>query len=555
MKTKLTLLIILFPLFFIYEKANAQAPNWAWAKSAGTGSPTADDFGNSIALDANGNAYLIGVINGGPLGGWSTIFMRKYDQSGNILWTKNIGGNGNAEEGIGIAADSAGNIYITGSFKSNPVMFDNITLINAGGKDVFIAKLDTSGIVIWAKKAGGTGNDEGRDIALDANGNLFLTGSFKSAEITFDSITLTNDSAGFDDIFIAKYDPSGNVLWAKSAGGISNDNAEGVSVDLNGNSFITGGFRSPIIIFGTDTLTRVASNSDFFITKFDSFGNVIWAKSDEGSISCGSKSNGIVTDPFGNVFITGTFCTPLNIGSSSLIGDIFIVKYDPFGNVIWANSAKTKQNANSNSIAIDLNGNLYITGVYRDTLHFGNIFLPCGTYNDNVFIAKYDALGNILWAKNTANSSSMYPICSDIAVDVNGNSYIVGSFAASNFNFDTIVLHNALIPMPGYWTYDLFIAKLYNSITTGIGVPNPAENGVTIHPNPAISYFTITLPGSNKNYDISITDIKGEIMVRDKYFSPSNAINISTAYFPQGVYAVHVQLDGFIETKKVIVLK
>ncbi|MBI3502643.1 MAG: SBBP repeat-containing protein, partial [Bacteroidetes bacterium] len=109
---------------------------------------------------------------------------------------------------------------------------------------------------LWAQHAGGTSYDEGRSIATDANGNVLVTGIFQSSTITFGTTTLTNANAGYPDIFIVKYDASGNVLWAKSAGGTSADYGYGIAADANGNVLVTGYFLSPAITFGTTTLTN-----------------------------------------------------------------------------------------------------------------------------------------------------------------------------------------------------------------------------------------------------------------------------------------------------------
>ena len=136
---------------------------------------------------------------------------------------------------------------------------------------------------LWAKGAGGTYNDYTHSIAVDANGNSYVTGYFDSPTITFGSTVLTNanSAGGTCDIFIVKYDESGNVLWAKGEGGTSTDYAYSITVDANGNSFITGYFDSPSIIFGSTTLTNAdntGNTGDIFIVKYNTSGNVLWAK-------------------------------------------------------------------------------------------------------------------------------------------------------------------------------------------------------------------------------------------------------------------------------------
>ena len=135
---------------------------------------------------------------------------------------------------------------------------------------------------LWAQSAGGTSGDEGRSCATDASGNVIATGLFSSPTITFGTTVLTN--AGGNDMFIVKYDPSGNVLWAKSAGGTSGAGGNSCTTDASGNIIATGYFTSPTITFGTTVLTNAnAGSSDIFIVKYDSGGNVLWAKSEGGT--------------------------------------------------------------------------------------------------------------------------------------------------------------------------------------------------------------------------------------------------------------------------------
>ncbi|MEK7263262.1 MAG: SBBP repeat-containing protein [Bacteroidota bacterium] len=131
----------------------------------------------------------------------------------------------------------------------------------------------------WAKRARGGGYDYGKGIATDENGNCYVTGYFNSSTITFGSVMLTNtDNSGSSDMYLVKYDSSGNVLWANCAGGYSADYGNSIATDGNGNCYVTGYFWSPTITFGSVTLINANSFSDMFVVKYDSNGNVVWAK-------------------------------------------------------------------------------------------------------------------------------------------------------------------------------------------------------------------------------------------------------------------------------------
>ena len=142
---------------------------------------------------------------------------------------------------------------------------------------------------------------------MDLNGNLYITGYFDSPLLIFGSTTLTNASQGQGDIFVVKYNASGNVLWAKSAGGWYIDVGNGIAVDANGSSYITGMFNSPSITFGNTVLTDSSGYfcgggqgcSDIFLVKYDSTGNVLWAQraggiDHDGGTGINLDANGII---------------------------------------------------------------------------------------------------------------------------------------------------------------------------------------------------------------------------------------------------------------------
>ena len=212
----------------------------------------------------------------------------KYDTSGNVTWAKSAGGTSNGSLGNSVATDATGNIYVTGYFGSPTVTFGTTTLTNAGIGNIFIVKYDSNGNVIWAKSAGGIASDYANSVATDATGNIYITGFFSSSSITFGTTTLTN--AGNTDIFIAKYDINGNVICAKSAGGASNDQGNSVATDANGSTYITGRFASPSITFRTTTLTNLGTY-DVFIAKL----SVISTSYVNTNVNCYGGNSGSAT--------------------------------------------------------------------------------------------------------------------------------------------------------------------------------------------------------------------------------------------------------------------
>ena len=268
MKCKLfTFSIILFSSIRIF----GQTPDWIWAKSAGG---VNYDVGNSIATDNLGNTYVTGYFespaitignivlnNASGSGGINKgdFFIAKYDPLGNVAWAKSVGGN-YPEKGISITTDINGNVYVTGIFCSIQISFGGYALSNAYTgypftSDIFIVKYSSTGTLLWDKRAGGIYDDMSTCITTDKIGNVYLSGYFGSSSITFGSTILTNTgSLGTDDFFLVKYNSSGGVIWAKSAGGIGNDVVSSIATDSLGNLYITGNFKSSFITLGGNTL-------------------------------------------------------------------------------------------------------------------------------------------------------------------------------------------------------------------------------------------------------------------------------------------------------------
>jgi len=382
-------------------------------------------------------------------------------------WAKSAGGSLN-DEGDYITTDSNGNIYVAGYFNSSSIQFGNTTpLIRKIFNDFFIVKYDSSGTAIWSREIN-IGQCYG--ITTDINNNVYVTGIFH------DSIKFGNIPAlicmGANNIFLAKYDSSGNAIWAKSAGGSNDDEATGVTTDANSNVYITGWFRSDSIQFGnTPPLKLIYSTgiSNFgFIAKYDSSGNAIWAINPKGEC----YPNCIITDRNNNLYMAGAFADSLMFSRNPLIKIVsinnlhsfyvFVAKYDSLGNAIWAESAGGDLNNYIASISTDSNSSVYLTGSFlSDSIQFGNTpFLINGSPNfTKSYIAKYNSSGTAIWAK-TVNGDNNFS--TGISTDASSNLYITGYFQGTFIQFgSTSVLSNHIYPVNP--TCDLFLARYDSS--------------------------------------------------------------------------------------------
>jgi hypothetical protein len=557
MKIKLFFLAIIFSTL-----ANAQTPNWAWAHGAGGSSN--HHYGTGICTDASGNSYVTGYFQNpfivfgndtltGDASYHDNMFVVKYDDLGNVVWAKSAGGQNNCQ-GNKICCDANGNCYVTGTFHgTNTITFGSTTLTNNGVTNVFVVKYDNMGNAVWATtSAASTSWTDGTGISLDANGNVYVSGTFSDGNITFGSVTLTNTSFIFDDIFLVKYDNSGNVIWAKSAGGNSDDYVTGLRTDANGNSYLTGYSNSASMTFSSVTFPSTVSGYEIFVAEYDNAGNVIWAKGD--GVTASLYKPAIDIDGSGNCYITGYFNgTSATFGTTTLtnagINDIFIVKYNNAGNVVWAKRAGGTDFDEGHSISTDVNGNSYITGFFRGTITFGTFTFTTFTAagGPDIFVAKYDSSGNVIWAKNVS-----YGINPDIGDGISishGKAYVTGHFFSPTISFDThaiVNVDNTIYPA------NVFVAKIDSSVVSGVNETSLAENQFDLFPNPSSGTFTIQMLNENTNGEIEIFNAVGEKILAFKN-QPLNNFTIDLSTQPDGIYFVRVKTEKGFSTKKITI--
>jgi hypothetical protein len=483
----------------------------------------------------------------------TNFFLAKFDPAGNPLWAKCASPNSSASA-LSVSSDRAGNVCIAGNFSSPTLVIDSDTL-NGIPPEAFVAKYDASGNLLWTKSVGGTQAEEGLGVYLDQSGNCFLTGHFRSPTIALGTITLTNSNSNGtkSDLFLAKYDANGNVLWAISNGGSTNHEfSQCVAVDANGNCFLTGVFMSPSITFGSTVLTNTGIYGDVFLAKYDPNGNVLWAK--EAGSSGGDMSSDVSIDVFGNSFITGDFHGPtMNFGSVALIAngsaeDLFLAKYDASGNLIWAQSAGGSQSDYASSVSTDSYGNSFITGSFNSAaIVFGSTTLNNANASGgtpDIFLVKYDPSGNALWAKSSGGNS--YDGGSSVTIDASNVCYLTGSFVSPSITFGSSILTNANNTST---VEDGFLARL-EDITSIAPFPNE-NNYISIFPNPSNAVFTID-PGVTEG-TIYVSDVFGKIIFQSDIASAGSTIDLSGQ--ANGVYFIQINTGIQLTTQKLILQK
>ncbi|MBI5775236.1 MAG: immunoglobulin domain-containing protein, partial [Verrucomicrobia bacterium] len=434
---------------FLRMETLAQQPpaNFVWARQIGS---TNLDQSLTLAADPGGNVYVTGQFQNTANFGTTNLvsrgsfdsFLAKYNTAGSLVWLIQEGGSG-SDQAFGVALDGATNIYLAGSF-SGASTIANVPITAMGGLDVFLAKYTRDGTPIWVATGGSTGTDIHEGVAADSNGNVCIVGRF-GGTATFGSHSIT--SSGLNDVFIVKYDSAGNALWARSAGGLTNDYGHAVAMDSAGNVYVAGEF-SQSATFDTVTLTS-SGLQDSFLAKYDSAGNFQWVRQQGSSGS--DLPWGVATDSAGNILLAGQYAGSLTIGSDTLTNsgtDSFFAKYAPDGTALWARRAGGPNTDFPRRITMDNLDNVYAVGTFTGTATFGSTNVTA--VNADIYVTKLDSAGNFLWTQRAVGSLIREP--RGIATDANRNVYIGGSFV-NTLNFGVTNLAT-------FGSNDLFFSKM-----------------------------------------------------------------------------------------------
>jgi hypothetical protein len=524
-------------------------------------------------------------------------------------WVLQDGGNGD-DFGTSIIADKYGNIYATGCF-SMSATFGTTVLNSIGDNDAFLVKYDTSGNFIWAKRFGGSGMLCRNRIAIDNNDNIIITGEFEfSDSIQIGSLLFTTNN-NFANSFVAKFDTTGNVIWANINEGyvLFND----IAIDSNNNINIIGTIGGHSV-FGTDTIIPyydasmgIAFNSpDIIIAQYSSSGLLNWVKKAGGHGK--DYGNSITTDFENNIYITGAIDIIANFDTiiknttngTYNLPDVFVAKLNTYGDFL---SVKNYGGYSSNSKGEKIkfiNNQLYFAGQFSNSIILDQDTL---VDLDKTFISKTDTLFNFLWVKKTAGFNIF-----GMDIDHNKNIYFAGEFKGiAIFGTDTLTTFidteayisktdsnglfiwskqgggkyfdcsfslcldprdNAyitgyfsdtakfgafnLITVPYYLT-DVFIAKYAFNETpnTVFEVSGNKSNIISLFPNPANGLFTIQ--SSKVISKVEIFNILGE----KTFYLKTNSYNLEVDIRnqPRGIYLVHIILDDkSIIIKKLIIM-
>ncbi len=428
---------------------------------------------NDVQLSSNGNIFVGGYFSGtidfdpdlDPTAtvirsttGDNDIFLAKYNSNGELLNPTNVitTGGANTQYITNIVVDGQ-TIVVDGIFEGSTSFVSGIassnTVMSNGTNDILLAKFDESLTNIWAYGIGSGGNDFSGGIAVDNGGNIYVTGSFIGT-VDFDpsgngtAISLTAPGTG-SDIFVAKYNPDGELLWAHNFGGsgLVGDAGSDIAIDDSNNVYVTGVFNGNVDFDpgpGSTVITSSATVRSAFVAKYDQLGNLIWAKSILGAEVAGK----IAVKNTGEVAITGYFQVnnadfDPDIGETLLpyldnLPDTYIAIFDNDGSLLWAKSIGGPDSSLEipYSVAFGEDNSVFVSGNGGGDIDFnlqGNSPFVLSTASSDGFVARYDIDGSLISAHLIGGVNADY----ETMLTINGGSiFLYGRQRSPSIDFD-----------------------------------------------------------------------------------------------------------------------
>lgn len=440
--------------------------------------------------------------------GGEDIFVAKFDAKGNCLWNVAFGGEENEKATCMTFAN--GNLIVAGYFESKPANFGGKIANATSGSDLFVAIINPNdGTVSQLFTFGGDGYEDPNSIFVDNLGNIYLSGEFSGDYLIFGQDTLKNYNygtiyKGMGDGFVAKLKPNGNFEWALRFGGVANDRVNSAIVDSDGMVYIYGTFNSNLLAV-LDTVYN-KGYSDIFLFKYDQNNKkFLWQVIFSGEDKEYPASIAIGKD--GNIYLTGEFQSDVlkfpggqftNNGSY----DFYIVKMDRDGRILKARNFGSYADEYAKKIVFDETGNFYIGGYFASiSFNLDNFTLNNSStdqYSD-IFVAKFDADLNPHWGQSAGGKGEDQSFSID--VDKLGNVYQTGNFSSREMFFNKKSLFNF-----GY--SNVFLAKLNPNLPLTVGIES-SEQEIIIYPNPGGNYIWIAPCKENLQEKCKIFNLLG----------------------------------------------
>lgn len=522
-------LLVTVPALLISAPAVAQ---FNWAVSAGD---LGDEVGYGISVDADGYVYAAGSITGEPLFGTIRIesagevdaFLAKYGPDGQPIWVQRGGGIG-VDVATDVAVGADGDVYVVGNFEDTAAFGD--FEISRSGMGAFIAKYEGDGHVVWVRQPIEVGFSQGLSVATDPSGYICAAGRHSIYA------------------FAAKYSPTGDSLWTWVSGdapdfqGVAE--ASSITSDGKGGCLLAGHFDRAISL-GTDTL-RSDGNRDPFIVRIDSTGHASWSRQIGGfgdAYSTSIHRNGSDFVVAGGFALTADF-GPMSVTSEGR-DDMFLARYDSTGHPLWARQIGGYEQDRAVDAAVDENGNIYAFGNYFLSTTIGST-THSSSGVDDLFIARYSSDGSLLSSASYGGSGREYGHAITASFD---NTYVTGSFlGATRF---------AQIRLESKGGYDIFAARLRNLFVLS-DHPVPTRFRVSpAWPSPTRGKVEIAFRGNAPQHvQVTVLDMLGRDAAVPVRFSPGDSsISIDATGMAAGTYVVRVSTDDQVESRTFTVMR
>lgn len=422
-------------------------------------------------------------------------------------WAQGASYNGSGGNGMAYyrsATDKHGNVYVTGYFTGTANFGSGASgsVVSYGGQDIFLAKYDTTGALVWLTSAGSTGNDYGYSCAVDSADNCYLVGTFSGTCNYGNGKIMT--AWGNTDGFLAKYNKNGACLWVNRFGSGSYEYANGVDCSPNGTVYVTGTFTNQCqFLSQTSPLSNTCvqasgSNYDIFLAKYNSSGVLSWVRSAgtgqwaySWDVSVDDSANAYITGyyygtvTFDNKIWQGSLCgigaisptvsIALSSGTNSYHG--FIAKFSATGVPKWAiNCPGGNTYGYAYSIGGDGFGNLFVTGYYSGTGIFGSISLSASTSGYGTFVAKLNTNGDFEWARNIQNNSNTWAWGYDVCANASGACFVTG-YTYTNFTTTGYICSTPFPANNQSWGYHTYGVKFKANGDCAWSVRGSSQNG------------------------------------------------------------------------------
>ncbi|MFT5765756.1 MAG: hypothetical protein ACI8X3_003193 [Saprospiraceae bacterium] len=506
-------------------------------------------------------------------------------------WAKGFGGPGvdliasmkiNAEE----------EIYFSGTYHETIDL--GTTILEAlQGSDAFLSKSDNQGNVLWAVSAGSLNNDFSLDIEVDKEGNILWLGQYwVAAFFENDTIQAGSNAKAY---FVAKYNPEGQLIWAKSINGSSTKVVNDLTLDAANNIYLTGYFRDSLIV--DDIILTSQATEDAFVLKIAADGDPSWGVQYGNSGT--TRPQKIETTSNGQLVIAGNFTGSVTFGDNDLVSvttdfDIFIALLDENGIASWGRIGTGVFDNLVNALAIDANDNIYVSGNFTGVLGIDNQSISTPGFNSNLYLLKLNASGDLAWARGLDDQvfndpSFSYDIAlkdglvlmtgqflgtlllddlqllgeasefkgyiasfdsvdgkvkklslipgtaqtsgSRIAVDSDGRLYLGGTFS------DQVTLGNTTLTSSG--NLDFFIAQASPTFT-GVGNVILKKNSISISPNPVSE--NLYLNTLDQTFLVAVFDLYGRQVLVAK-----NQASLDVRWLAPGNYFIRYASAGYVQ--------